>query len=75
MYISFYKNKESIASSTTPTYINSTSTITELPTMSLTNAFAGMLRIRQGGMIRQDQQDLQIHAFLAILANLLFLVS
>ena len=75
MYISFYKNKESIASSATPTYINATSNITELPTMSSTNAFAGTLRIRQGEMIHQDQQDLQIHAFLAIVANLLFLVS
>ena len=75
MYISFYKNKESIASSATPTYINATSNIKELPTMSLTNAFAGMLRIRQGGMIRQDQQDLQIQALLTILANLLFLVN
>ena len=75
MYISFHNNQESIASSATPTYINATSTIIELPTMSSTNAFAGTLRIRQGGMIRQDQQDLQIQAFLAILANLLFLVS
>ena len=75
MYISFHNNQESIASSATPTYINATSDITELPNMSSTNAFIGMLRIRQGGMIRQDQQDLQIQAFLAILANLLFLVS
>ena len=57
MYISFYKNKESIASSATPTYINATSTIIKLPTMSLTNAFARTLTVRQGGMIGQDQQD------------------
>ena len=57
MYISFHNNQELIASSATPTYINATSTITKLPTMSSTNAFTGTLRIRQGGMICQDQED------------------
>ena len=63
MYISFHINKESIASYATPTYINATSTTNELPTTSSKKTFAGTLKIWQGGMIRQDQQDHQKNHF------------